>query len=292
MRKPSLLIQHDETAKIGGVDGKKVFVIDNTGNQIIKFIPTVDDGQEIRQALNEILSTYSATVSVDSKQKSLLKFGSRTTTGTGWETMMTLLGTETEETLLATNGITTIVSDAADTVPMKVEYHTISGGLLAFGVQDVTLNGTTPVGLPTACARASRMYNNDGAALTGNVYVYEGGTRTAANTHLSIAAGEQQTQKAATSISNMDYWIVTNVSINVLSKNTKYAEARLEIRPVGKTYWRPITQIFSCTDSTGTIQLMFEPHKIIPSNHDVRLAVKTNTSGVDVSGGLQGYLAN
>ena len=36
-RKPSLLIQHDETAQIGGVWGKKVFVLDNAGNQITNF---------------------------------------------------------------------------------------------------------------------------------------------------------------------------------------------------------------------------------------------------------------
>ena len=46
-RKPSLLIQHDETARIGGVDGKKVFVIDDSGNQIIDFggekLPTEGD---------------------------------------------------------------------------------------------------------------------------------------------------------------------------------------------------------------------------------------------------------
>jgi len=36
-RKPSLLIQHDEHAEVGGVAGKKVFIIDNAGNQIISF---------------------------------------------------------------------------------------------------------------------------------------------------------------------------------------------------------------------------------------------------------------
>ena len=48
MRKPSLLIQHDETANIGGVDGKKVFIIDDSGNQITDFggnysLPTAED---------------------------------------------------------------------------------------------------------------------------------------------------------------------------------------------------------------------------------------------------------
>ena len=252
-----------------------------------------DQGDGIRQALNEIYSGYGDTVSVENKKKSLLKFGSKTTVGTSWETMMTARGSEVQETLLSTNGITTIVSDnPVDTRTLKLEYHTISTGLLTFGVQEVTLQGTTPVTLPTPCARASRMYNNDTTALVGNIYVYEGGTRTNANTHLVISAGEQQTQKAATAISNFDYAIIKSASINVLSKVTKYAEARIEIRAVGKTYWRPITQTFSTTDNTGTIQLFFDPHKIVPANHDARLAVKTNTGGVDVSGGFNAVLAN
>lgn len=36
-RKHTSLIINDEHATIGGVDGKKVFVIDNEGNQIVDF---------------------------------------------------------------------------------------------------------------------------------------------------------------------------------------------------------------------------------------------------------------
>ena len=265
----------------------------NVTNYSITGRSGVDLNYEIAQALNEIESIYGDTVSVENKKKSLLKFGSATTVSTNWETVMEAKGALTEEVLSTTNDITTIVSDnASDTQPVKLEYHTISGGLLTFGVQEVTLNGTTPVTLPVACARVNRLYNNDGSPLVGNVYVYEGGTRTDATTHIMLKAGSQQSQKAATAISNLDYWIITNVSINVLSKVTKYTEARLEIREVGKTYWRPITQTFSATDSTGTVNLHFEPYRIVPSNHDVRLAVRTNTSGVDVSGGFAGFLAN
>ena len=266
----------------------------NTSPLPVKTTSTsVDSQYEIAQAINEIYSTYGDTVSVENKKKSLLKFGARTTVGTTWETVMNAQGALTEEVLLSTNGITTVVSSSAsDTQPIVYEYHTISGGNLTFGVGTVTLNGTTPVTLPVACARANRAYNNDSSALVGNIYFYEGGTRTDANTHLMIPAGAQQTQKAATAISQYDYWIISNVSINVLSKVTKYAEARLEVRQVGKSYWRPLTQTFSATDSTGTINYHFEPYRIVPQNYDVRLAVRTNTSGVDVSGGFSGFLAN
>lgn len=251
-----------------------------------------DLDHQIQHSLDEIFSQYGDTVSVQNKKKSILKFGAKTTATTGWETLMTARGTEVEETLLSTNGITTVVSSAADTQPLKYEFHTISAGALTFGVGEVTLTGTTPATLPTACARTSRAYNNDGSPLTGNIYFYEGGTRTDANTHLIITAGDQQTQKAATSISNLDYFIVTSASLSVSSFTTKFASARIEVRDVGKTYWRPITQDFTTTSDTGTIQMTFEPHLIVASNIDVRMAVRTNSSGVDVKGGFNGYLAN
>jgi len=252
----------------------------------------MDNEAKIKQAINEVFSTYGDVVSVSNKKKSLLKFGTRTTVGTSWETLMTAQGSEIQETILSANGITTVVSSASDTQNLIFEYHTISGGALTFGVQSVTLTGTTPVSLPIPCARANRSYNNGTNPLVGNIYFYEGGTRTDVNTHLVIPAGEQQTQKAATSISDADYWFISEASLNVLSKVTKYAEARLEVRDVGKNYWRPLTQTFSATDQTGTIEIPFEPYRIVPSNADVRLAVKTNSGSVDVSGGFSGYLAN
>jgi hypothetical protein len=255
------------------------------------FIPNIE--YDIKQAIDVIYSTYGDTVSVSEKKKNLLKFGSRTTVGTGWETLMTTQGSETAETLLSTNGITTVVSSSgSDTSTIKYEYHTIAGDSATFGVStDVTLTGTTPVTLPTAAARVSRAYNSDGTALVGNIYFYEGGTRTDANTHAVIPAGEQQTQKAQTTISSTDYWIVTNITLSVLSKTSAYAEGRLEAKPIGTSYWRPISQNFSCKDSSGTVELSKKPYIIVPKNYDVRLVVKTNAASVSVAGGFNGYLA-
>lgn len=206
---------------------------------------------------------------------------------------MTNLGSETEETMLSTNGITTVVSaDSGDTDTINLEYHTISSGALTFAVQEVTLNGTTPVPLTTPCARANRAYNTGSSALTGPVYFYEGGTRTDANTHLIIPGGEQQTEKAQTAISDNDYWIITNISGSVIEKTSAWVEFRLEAKPTTQSYWRPVSQHFAVSDASGTVELLKEPFLIIPSNYDVRLVARANAANVDMAGGFSGYLAS
>ena len=212
---------------------------------------------------------------------------------------MTALGSETEETFVADNLIDSIVSSSASDVDLDIviEGHTVADGVTTFVVQTATLDasdGTTAVALDTPLFRVTRIYNADTTTkLVGNIYVYEDDTgRTDAKTHISIPAGEQKSQKAATTISSSDYWIVTNFSLSVLTTATKYAQARIEVKPTGSSVWLPITQNISCTDTTGTIELLKEPYIIVPKNYDVRLAVKTNTSGVAVAGGFSGYLAS
>lgn len=251
---------------------------------------------DIDQAIRVIYEQYGGTVSVVDKKKNLLKFGARDSVGTGWETVMTAQGSETEETMLTANSIQTIVSSASgdNGKQLTLEYHTYSAGTLTFGTQNVTLdatNATTPVTLPTACARANRLYNIGSSALTGNIYVYESGTRTDANTHISIPAGEQQSQKAQTAISGDDYWIITNVTGSVTEKTSAWAEFRLEVRLASGTYWRPVTQSVAVSDSSGTIELLKRPFVIVPSNYDVRLAARTNSANVSIAGGFSGYLA-
>lgn len=256
----------------------------------------------IQHAISNIKAAYGDTVSIYDKNKDLLKFGVHTSVGTGWETMMELQDSETAETFVSGNTITSVISsstsdDTSDKI--KYEFHTVdANGDLTFGVSsDVTLNGQTKVTLPTACCRVSRAYNSGTGALVGNVAFYEGGTATAgkvdndATVHMLITAGEQQSQKAQTSVSSTDYWIIQTISVSVLSKTSAYAEARLEIKPFSQSYWRPLSQNFATSDSAGTVELHPLPYLIVPSNHDVRLAVKANTAGVNMAGGFNGVLA-
>lgn len=245
-----------------------------------------------------VYSTYGDIIDFGAKKKNLVKFGRRTTVGTDWETLMSAQGTETEETFVSGNDITTVVSSSAldNGKTLKLEYHVLNAdGSILFGVQDVTLDGadaTTPVTLDVPCFRVSRLYNTSTSdSLVGNIYVYEGGIRTDANTHLVIVAGENQTQKTQTTTSSEDYWVISNFSVTCLAKVTKYVECRIEAKSINSNVWLPIAQTVGVTDSAGTIQINTEPYLIVPNGYDIRLAVKSNTSGVDVSGGISGYLA-
>lgn len=260
----------------------------------------LDKDPRINHAIDVIYGTYGDVVSIDLKKKDLLKFGKHTSVGTGWETMMELQDSETNETFVSGNTITSVVSTSgSDTGTMTYEYHTISDGVITFGVGSFTLNGQTAVTLPVAAFRANRAYNTGSSALVGDVAFYEGGSITSgkpdsdSTVHLLITGtdGNNQTEKAQTAISDDDYWIITNISLSILSKVSAYAEARIEAKPVSATYWRPISQTFACSDASGTIELLKEPYIIVPSNYDVRLACRANTGSVDMAGAFSGYLA-
>lgn len=258
-------------------------------------VPIQGQDPRVLHAIDIVQDTYNASVSVDDKKKDLLKFGTRTTVGTGWETLMTTVGTGTAETFATTNSIDTIVGASGDTNLIRIEGHTVDGnGATTFVTQTKTLTADTPVSLDTALFRATRAINlSTTDSLGGPVYVYENNSgRDDNKTHLVIPQGEQQTQKAATTISSSDYWFVSGLSISVLSKVTKYAEARLEMKATSSSVWLPISQTLSCTDTTGTIFVPFDPFIVVPANYDVRMAVKTNTSAVAVAGGFRGYLAS
>lgn len=254
---------------------------------------------ELQRALQLIKADYGDTASINEKKKSLLKFGTHTTIGTGWETLAEMQDSEVAETFVTDNGITHVISTQADTQTVTVEGHTIDGdGNTTFVTQNVTLTGTTAKALTTPLFRANRAFNIGSTALTGAVAFYEGGGVTSGKpdnddqVHLLITAGEQQTQKGATTISSSDYWIVSSFTLSVTEKQSSWAEARIEIKPVAGTYWRPITQNIGCSDSSGTIKADKRPYIIVPKNHDVRIAVRGNAIGTSVAGGFNGYLAS
>lgn len=265
------------------------------------FIPNSDF--RVAQAIRTIKETYNVDVSVEQKKKNLLKFGTHTSIGTGWETLAEMQDSETEETFVSTNAITHAISTASTDAgkTLNLEYHTVSGSDATFGVQAVTLNasnGQTAAALTTPCFRANRAYNTSSTALVGNIAFYEGGSVTSgkpnvdSSVHLLLTAGDQQTQRAATTISANDYWIITNISLSVTEKSQSWAEARLEAKPIATTYWRPITQNFSANDSSGTTELLKDPFIVVPANYDVRLAVRCNSASISVSGGFNGMLAS
>jgi len=253
----------------------------------------------IYQAIKEINETYGDLVSVYDKAKSLRKWGENEAVSTALTVIMTLPAGVAAETMLSTNGITKAVSsNDTDTQTIYYEGHTISGGNLTFTVpQTFNLTGQTPVTLPTALARSTRAKLLSGTVTAGNISFYEGGAVTAgvpndANTvHLILPTGESQTQKASTSVSSSDYWLIEHLTASVLEKTSSWAQVRIEAKNCLSTVWLPQTQYFGVSDSQGTVEIDLDPFVIIPKNFDVRLVAKANTTAIHVAGGMSGYLA-
>lgn len=255
-----------------------------------------DKSPGIFYALEQIRGTYGDICSVDDKRKSLLKFGRNENVQTTASTIMTFPAGVQTETFVSTNAITHIASDdAADTQEVVVEGHTISGSDLTFVIQSVTLQGTTKTALTTPLARCTRAYNNGSTDLAGDVYVaqdvtFTGGVpQTATAIHLLVPAADNQSKKASTSISKDDYWIVTNAYIDVLEKTSAFVHAKLQVRKVGKVF--RTAAAFSASSTGGRGFIDFDPPLIIEKNSDVRLQAFASANGTDVSGGIQGYLA-
>ena len=249
----------------------------------------------IQHAIEVISGTYGDTVSIQAKDKDLLKFGRNQLVNTTKTTLMTLpVGTD-NETYVGTNIITQISSSSgSDTGNVIVEGHTIAGGVFTFVTQTITLTGQTIKALTTPLARVSRVVNDGATDLVGNIYVAQTDTltagvpNTAAKVHLIVVAGVNNSEKAATTISNTDYWIITGFYADCLEKTAAFGIVHLEVREVGKTFINKI-DIACSTNFRG--EHKFAPYLIIPKNADIRLRATGNAAGKDISGGLGGVLA-
>lgn len=252
----------------------------------------------IDHAIQVIYSTYGDVVSVDEKDKDLLKFGRNDNVGTGGATVMTLIDAETEEKYVFDNLITTISSEStSDLEPFRMEGHTYSGGDFSFVVVTGTLDGQNQVSLSTPVARSSRLEVTGTINLVGPVYVYENDTDTSGKpdtdtgVHMMLPAGENKSFKAATTTSSVDYWIITSWYCDVLEKTASYADCRLEFRDAStQGVFKSIDTISTSTYHRG-VQYYNGPYKIIPKNSDVRIQAVASTSSVSVSAGITGVLA-
>jgi len=253
----------------------------------------------IEQALREIYSTYGELASVKNKAKSLLKFGrndavSNAATGS---TIMTLAGSEDHETFVSDNLIDTVSSSSGDDdQDLIIEGHTIdSNGDFTFVIQTATLDGQNKVVLSTPLARVTKMYNNDNSDLVGNIYAYQDGDitdgvpDTAAEVHCIIAAGKNQSEKCATTISKDDYWIITMFSATVLEKSALFADVEIQVRNKGKTF--RAKDIIGVQAGNNEEQYSI-PYMIVPPNSDVRLVGIASADNKSLAGSIHGFLAS
>ena len=255
---------------------------------------------DVELAELRIANTYGDEVSVKNKAKTLLKFGRNEDLGTSQETIWTLGG---HETLPTTNAIDTISSsDAGDDGVIRIEGHTVSGtgvdSQFTFVVQTATLNGQSKVTLGTPLARVSRVYEDDGLALAGTVQVYEdtaisGGLPSdATKAHIEIdgAGGNTQSLKGATTFSNLDYALITGLTVSVAKKQQGSVDFVLEIQLPGKVF-RPVQRVTLTSSAQSAMTIPFAPHVIVPKNSDVRVVATGSTTGMEVDASFNSYLA-
>lgn len=279
---------------------------------IERMTTTLATSAAVKQAERVVYSTYGDTVSVINKAKNLNKFGRNQAVGTSWETVAKFQGTTSDETFVTTNLIDSIVSDdTGDTTQtIVIEGHTIDGsGNLTFVSQEKALTGQTEATLTTPLARATRAYvkasgtfGSTPTALAGNVYIYDntdgitsGVPDTAAATKLMILAGETQTEKAATAISQSDYWFIQYFScaIGDATGPTNFATVRMETRDiVNGGAWRPLGRDYTLWPDSVGIHREFDPVLIVPKNHDWRVRAIADGGSTEIYAEAGGPLAS
>ena len=152
------------------------------------------------------------------------------------------------------------------------------------------------VAVGTALATLAAMPGSETSEtyLVGDIYVYEDDTDSAGvpdndeKVHLMIPAGHNQTQKASTTMSNVDYWIITGFYIDLLERAVGYCNAEMQIRLPGKVFRERVS--ISAT-SSGRGFHNFNPYYICPKNSDIRVRAIADKINTEVSGGIDGFLA-
>jgi len=254
---------------------------------------------DISMAEAIIEDTYGDTVSVAAKKKTLLKFGDRSDLAATTRSTVAELGLAAlNETYVTTDAITHFASSSgSDTGDCYIEGHTVTGtgtsAQFTFVTQTVTLAGQTRTALTTPLARVSRVANPTSTEWVGNIYVAEdvsfaSGVPASAS-HIMVPAGEQQSLKAATTISNSDYYIITSGAVEVGKKTNAVVDFRLEVRLVGGVF-RPVAFV-SCSQGDSKF-IPISPPAIVPKNADVRITALASTTNVEAGAWFNGYLAS
>ena len=246
-----------------------------------------------RLAEQEILAQYGHRVKVN--RKTLRKYGRNKTVGT---TEVDITSFNTTEVYLSTNGIDTISSsDAGDTGQVYIEGMTISGGILTFVSEIVTLNGQNKVTLAAPLARCTRMRGN----VAGDVYVYEdtaisGGVPTdTSKIHNAIVPEDNTSLKAGTSVSGTNYFILAHYWATLgKASASNAADIRFKIQQLdnpifGNNFYTE--EVWSISLSSPLEQPV-RPFEIIPPNTDLMMTGSASSGTLDIKAGFHGYFAD
>lgn len=263
----------------------------------------------IQHAIAEIVDTFNVGQSVRVKPKSLHKFGR--ISGLAQDTRATIATFGSgivNESYSTTNDINGIVCESTDAdQAVTIEGHTIdASGNMTFVVQNATLMGQSSVQLTTPLARATRAFianvafGSEPDNADDTIYVYaghgvvtvtDGVPQTAASIKLVIANGQNQSEKAATAFSSVDYGIVTRIyGAAQRASATANVDIALEIRELGGVF-RTRFETTVRTASDGAFLIEPRPYFIIKANSDARLVATSSASSTNVTGGFDCYLA-
>lgn len=139
----------------------------------------------------------------------------------------------------------------------------------------------------------------NGGSLAGDVYVYEdtaitsGKPTTTTTIHLTVLGTEGRTQsfKAATTLSNTDYGIITGGYVAVGKKTSSSAGFQMEVRQPGGVFRPASGRIALNSSGQPTAQILFQPYVILPKNCDIRIVVNAGANSTEVDCTFQMYLA-
>lgn len=268
----------------------------------------------IDHAAREIYEQYGERISVIEKRKTLHKFGRTNNADAGvLTTIAQFQDAVVNETYATGNTVDRIVStNTNDTETMVVEGHTINGttGDKTFVAQEVTLTGQTPVALGTALGRVTRAYVKAGtfaspaSDLVGDVTVFDnaansgltgGKPDTDASVKIMVlgTAGKNQSEKASTSLSSTDYYLVREVVFSITRSTgaNVNVDCDVEFRELGGV-WRQVgVEADLRSGASNIIHDEMEPYLIFPPNCDIRLVATSDTADTTVAGYMRGILA-
>lgn len=246
--------------------------------------------------IGRIEEQYGVTVSFDTKRKALRKYGRNIDLDTGGFEQVWVTGGL--EVLPTDNTITHFASTSTSDVGnvLKLEGHTIDGsGNKSFISQEITLNGQNKTALTTPLARATRLFNNGATEFLGTVYVskdvaYSVGVP-ASDIHITVLPGDQQTLKAATSMSSTDWFVITELAFEVKRSVNATVDFKLQVREQNGVWRTQFTSALS--NSQPSIEYTFSVVEIIvPANADVRILAETSANNTVVDAEMAGLLAN
>lgn len=161
--------------------------------------------------------------------------------------------------------------------------------------QVVTLTGQTKKALDTPLYRSNRLFNDNGAAWDGDIYVFEDDTltagvpQTAAKIHLKASAEGQQSAKCATAVENEEYLIIMSLYGFTSKQQAAAVDFQFQQAEFAKVFRTRFD--WSIPSTAGGPPIHLDPVLIVPPNSDARIRASVSANNTKVFGAFAYYSA-